>query len=160
MDDQEMRHGRPWPLDERFIVYSDGTVLGVRGRPLKQKRHMHGYLLFAVFVAGKVKWFYVHRAVCETFHGPSIGDANQVDHINSDRADNRAENLRWVTKAVNLAHRKFAIGMSRSDTKLTDEQVREIRTAHGTNVSIAAAYGVSETHVSSIKRGRVRFHVQ
>ena len=43
----------------------------------------------------------VHRIVCTAFHGEPIGDRNVVDHIDINRCNNRADNLRWVTKLEN-----------------------------------------------------------
>lgn len=44
--------------------------------------------------------FYVHRAVAELFI-PNPENKPCVDHINTDRLDSRAENLRWVTYKEN-----------------------------------------------------------
>ena len=43
----------------------------------------------------------VHRIVCTAYHGEPVGDRNVVDHIDTNRCNNRQENLRWVTKLEN-----------------------------------------------------------
>lgn len=43
----------------------------------------------------------VHRIVCWAFHGAPVGDRNIADHIDTNRCNNRPENLRWVTKLEN-----------------------------------------------------------
>lgn len=43
----------------------------------------------------------VHRIVCSAYHGDPIGDRNVADHIDTNRCNNRPENLRWVTKLEN-----------------------------------------------------------
>ena len=44
--------------------------------------------------------FFSHRAVAELFV-PNPENKPVIDHINTDRLDNRAENLRWVTTKEN-----------------------------------------------------------
>ena len=44
----------------------------------------------------------VHRIVCSAFHGKPPSDQHVVDHIDTNRANNRPENLRWVTKLENV----------------------------------------------------------
>ncbi len=43
----------------------------------------------------------VHRIVCTAYHGEPVGDRNVADHIDTNRRNNRPDNLRWVTKLEN-----------------------------------------------------------
>lgn len=45
----------------------------------------------------------LHRIVAKAFCEPKDG-ADEVNHINGNKLDNRAENLEWVTRAENLQH--------------------------------------------------------
>lgn len=44
----------------------------------------------------------VHRIVCTAFHGEPIGDRNVVDHKDTNRCNNRPDNLHWVSKMENI----------------------------------------------------------
>lgn len=89
---------RAFPGDERYLVVSDGTVLGLKGRPLKpQSNGKYGYLSVQL---GRGRRWYVHRMVALTF----IGEPGEleVDHRDGDPANNAAPNLRYLTHAENL----------------------------------------------------------
>ncbi len=43
----------------------------------------------------------VHRIVCTAYHGEPVEDRNVADHIDTNRCNNRPDNLRWVTKLEN-----------------------------------------------------------
>lgn len=69
----------------------------------------------------KIGSFHIHRAVAELFV-PNPDNKPQVDHINTNRHDNRADNLRWVTPKENsnneltLNHLSIShVGKKRSD---------------------------------------------
>ena len=147
-----------WPKDPRYLVTSEGKIIGPSGRVLKPRPHMHGYIRMSAIVGGKLKDFYVHRIVCETFHGIATAGM-QVDHINRNRADNRPDNLRWVSSAENLNHRNHPIGILRVNTILSDDDVRNIRSVIGTQSSIAKQFGISREHVRDIRNGKARKYV-
>jgi hypothetical protein len=45
----------------------------------------------------KTMQIYMHEVVCETFHGPKPSKKHTVDHIDRNRGNNKASNLRWAT---------------------------------------------------------------
>ncbi|MBL7689032.1 MAG: HNH endonuclease [Bdellovibrionaceae bacterium] len=45
----------------------------------------------------------VHKIVATAFHGEQPSPSHVVDHIDTNRRNNRAENLRWVTRFENIA---------------------------------------------------------
>jgi hypothetical protein len=61
-----------------------------------------GYAASVQRHGGKQRTVYLHRLVAGAEHG----DDTDVDHINHDKLDNRAENLRKVTHAENLRARR------------------------------------------------------
>lgn len=72
---------KPRPLDNKWTF----------GKPCKQK----GYLMFA-------SEFPIHRIVATAFHGEPPTKEHVVDHIDTNRRNNRSENLRWLTRLENI----------------------------------------------------------
>lgn len=67
------------------------------------KSHNQGYLQVELANEGKRKTFMVHRLVAMCFvSGYEKGYV--VNHINENKADNRAENLEWCTQSHNAAY--------------------------------------------------------
>lgn len=87
---------------DRVVNTSAGTRVA-RGRVLKQKTLKSGYRAVNLSKNGKYESFVVHRLVASAFLVKQP-DMKCVDHINSDRADNRVSNLRWCTQQMNLRH--------------------------------------------------------
>lgn len=88
-------------IEERpnYSVSDSGLVRNDKtGRILKQSSHRCGYKV--VMLGRKTVPLYVHRLVAKAFI-PNPEKKPQVDHVNGNKADNRAENLRWVTASEN-----------------------------------------------------------
>lgn len=51
----------------------------------------------------------VHRIVATAFHGNQPDKYHIVDHIDTNRQNNRPENLRWITRLENLLHNPLTL---------------------------------------------------
>ena len=87
---------------ERKVTKGDGERT-VKERFLKPNVSYGGYLMVALYAGGKRKMLKVHRLVCQAFHD-NPDNKSDVNHINEDKADNRACNLEWCTRRENINH--------------------------------------------------------
>lgn len=111
---------------ERKIIRKDGKSLPIKERILKPEKTKKGYNLVSLQKNGNRKIFSVHRLVTHMFCSGYFEGA-EVDHINTIKDDNRAENLRWVTSKENsnnkLSKKHYSIsrkGKSRPFSKLIE----------------------------------------
>jgi hypothetical protein len=120
-----------------------GIWLHMRGRCLNP--HNERYALYAgrgISICSRWDSF-------ENFYA-DMGDppeGKSIDRIDNDKGYS-PDNCRWATQ-------KEQVHNSRS-TKLSDDDVRAIRTDRRPLKVIAAEYGVTHTHVCSIRRGKRR----
>ena len=91
---------------EIYSVRDNGAIMrhpkkGCRKRPLDNKwtfgtkNENNGYMFFASNIR-------VHQVVASAFWGHQKSEGMVVDHKDTNRCNNRAENLHWVTKLENV----------------------------------------------------------
>ena len=98
-----MKKGREEKTDQTeqggWMVSNYGRFRNSRGRLTYGMTKQSGYHMVSIFG----EWFYAHRVVALTFHGPPPNQsAWQVHHRDGDPSNNRAENLTFVTSAENI----------------------------------------------------------
>jgi len=132
---------------DRFPLYvfrSDGSVVShVRKNPIVLKPiKMGNYVgLQLKRKDGAFEKAYLHRLICEAFHGPSAA-GQECMHLDSNKANNAAENLRWGTAKENnshkAAHGTIGCGEKNPMAKLTAKKVQEmISERESTGISYA-----------------------
>lgn len=93
--------GRVKSLERK--VYNGHRLVEKHVRQLKPNILAKGYLQVTLYKDRRRKCFQVHRLVAEAFI-PNKSRFPQVNHINGDKQDNRAENLEWCDNAMNQRH--------------------------------------------------------
>lgn len=91
-----------FPHPSRILIGNLGTIKSRFGRPYSPHRSRNGYLRVGVMLEGKTRTTYVHRLVAQA-HVPNPRNLPEVNHIDHDKLNNRADNLEWVSHADNLA---------------------------------------------------------
>ena len=107
----ETKNGRKYKVFKNGKVFScphsykdswgTGRIREFGERECKPSRTAHGYFELKLGSKGGEKW-QLHRLVAYVWHQDTYFDGATVDHINADKGDNSAENLRWVSLSDNI----------------------------------------------------------
>ena len=81
------------------VIRNNGRKYRVNGL-IKAQISNNGYKMVSLHKEGKGRLFMVHILVSLAFI-PNSENKPFIDHINTNRADNRVTNLRWVTRLEN-----------------------------------------------------------
>lgn len=134
--------------------YADNNVYGGQYNYLNPVDNGKGYLRFNWRGSGNIKrTVYVHRLVAEAFVDNPSG-YREVNHIDENKKNNRADNLEWCTHEYNSqygtknirAANKMKRAIKCIDTGIIYWSLQEI----------ADEFGVGKTAISNCLNGRSR----
>lgn len=103
-------------------VWSRGFYITLKGKPKKYVIDKRGYCIVFLSKDGVEKNYRVHRLVANAFV-PNPYNKPEIDHINTNKLDNRSENLKWVTSKENSAN---TISRKKQLDSWNDELKRQI----------------------------------
>lgn len=97
-----------------YEVSTEGRVRNKRTlRMMTPCNNGNGYMMVNLSKNGKAKLRYIHRLVGMAFI-PNPENKPEINHKDEDKANNRLENLEWMTHLENMRH---GTGMARSQAK-------------------------------------------
>lgn len=137
-----------------------------RGRVLKPTKNERGYLQINLNKQGKRVTRKLHFLVASAFLGERP-NGYEINHKDANKENNHLDNLEYCTHTENMRHafqrnlRKHARGEQNGMSKLTKQQVREIRELAKTMMQkdIAQIYGVVPSVIQSIVSNRTWKHL-
>lgn len=123
---------------------------------LKPGCNNQGRLQVTLSKEGQTRRFLVHRLVLLAFSGPCPAGQEGL-HRSDDHTDNRIGNLYWGVRGDRPA--SAGAGESSAQSRLTEQDVRDIRMSTETERALAARYGVSQVAIHYVKTRKTWKHV-
>ena len=154
---------------ERYLISNYGRVWSKRGeRVLKTWISNCGYELVGLTVNSKTTKVSIHRLVAKHFI-PNHNNKEQVNHIDGNKINNKAQNLEWSTQSENMRHaNKNGLTRDRKGNnsfyhKVNEDDVLKIRKMYATGNylmrEIAEMYGVTRHTIGKIIRRKNWKHI-
>jgi hypothetical protein len=169
MEQGQVEEWRPVPgYEGLYEVSSLGRIRSLYrgGRYLSTKgTDESGYAVVSLTRGGCRHTYTLHRLVCRAFRGEPNVLHREAAHLDGDKTNCCASNLKWVSRAENEYHKRFhgTHQAGRGSAKLSETDIPVIRErgrAGEGATAIARDYPVSHHGIQKILNGRNWRHVQ
>lgn len=155
---------------EGYGVDCEGNIYNKNGSLKALHDNGRGYLATQFYYDGRLHCHTAHRVVALAWLGEPEDISWEVNHKNSDRKDNRVDNLEWVSKRDNRLHsyregNRNVSGEKNANCKTTLTQAKKIFSLLSsednlTDRQIAEEVGVTIPIVRGIKYGKTWKHIK
>ena len=122
-----------------YMVSENGAVRNCKTNKVLATKveRQTGYCKVNLSKNGVSKWTLLHRVIAKAFI-PNPENKPCIDHINTNRQDNRLTNLRWVTHTENMNNPLSKIkiseaGLGHRHTEETKRKMSQTRMGHPTS---------------------------
>lgn len=108
----------------RSLDRTDSIGRMIRGKVRKPRPDSYGYLQVGLYKGGdEIKWL-VHRLVAEAF---VINSDNKIEinHLDGNKLNNKANNLRWCTRSENIKH-SYSAGLRKTKRMHPRHKVKQV----------------------------------
>lgn len=156
-----------WTPIEDYPGYEISTLGRIRsfkrfkeGRLLSPGKSANGYLNATLYRYFKRRTHSIHRMVAKSFiENPE--NKPHINHKDSDKTNNRVDNLEWCTPSENIIHAydngmiQKSFGERNGNAKLTTEQVKHIKQLRGVGITqqrVADMFNSSQCNIGRIWR--------
>lgn len=156
---------------EGYRVGDDGSIWSCRGRccvtdkwrQMKEKTDRYGYRCVTLRI-NRVRYYRtVHSLVLFSFVG-TCPSGMQCRHLDGNPSNNRLSNLCWGTPLDNMRdranHGHTRHGEKHYKAKLTEAQVRDIKSSTLSIATLATMYPVTPEMIGMIVRGQSWTHIK
>lgn len=150
-----------WTTIDEFPNYEISNQGRIRNRNTKQilrQKVDRGYHRIMLYRDGETCTKQIHRLVADSFV-PNIDNKKEVNHIDGNKDNNRADNLEWCTRGENMKH-AFANGLKTPSGGVPKKKVRVLETGdiYDSAYECARQIDCDQGHINQCLTGRRKSH--
>lgn len=127
-------------LNDTYNISQDGKVTNSKTKRILKTHLVRGYETLRL---GKGKKYYIHRLVASVFLPSPTEEGCVVDHIDRNKLNNNASNLRWCSQSVNCKNRSIEL-KARNSNMQGEHHIKRIMALRQINPTFAVVYNTTD----------------